>query len=525
MIGKMRMRKMFPILLVLTSLFSYSLCYHNVVHIVVDDLRPEIAAYGVTNAHTPNLDRLASEGVVFERAYCQQAVCGPSRNSFMSGRRPDRSRTWNFKNHFREDHPEWTSLPGVFLQNENFVALGSGKLYHPNQPPLYDTNRSWSDIALPYYNPCWNTADDKNAKFKDGGLPCVPCLIDIEHYVFKKKTSIANEFCSTDAYEDTFSVSRAIKLMQKAVAMKKQFYLGLGFHKPHLPWQYSSADYNLHKNENISLPKYPLPPKNMPDMAFHFTDGSAPGHTDPWHPVDNTDTINARRHYRAAVTGMDRKLGVFLKELKRLGIANETAIVLHGDHGWHLGEQGAWRKFTNFEQATRVPLIVKVPWLNTVNRSSDFVELVDILPTIVELAGLSLPAGETFDGISFVPLMNKTNSSYNNSKLSAFSQYPKKIHNMSRAWESNGIIHTDRNKFTHMGYTIRTHEWRYVEWVAWNQTTLKPIWSDVVARELYDWRNVSRDVSDGESINVADDDENRAVVENLSVKLREQFTS
>ena len=181
----------------------------NVVHIISDDLRPEIGAYGAPFAHTPNIDSIAEGGTVFDRAYANQAVCGPSRNSIYSGRRPDRSRTWNFINHFREDHPDWTSLPGVFLKHDEFVSIAAGKTYHPNQPPLYDGDKSWSEMALPYYNPCWNTADYPNASFKDGGLPCLPCPVDLEHYVLKKKISVANEFCQLDALEDTFSVRRA----------------------------------------------------------------------------------------------------------------------------------------------------------------------------------------------------------------------------------------------------------------------------------------------------------------------------
>ena len=149
---------------------------HSVLHVISDDLRPDLGAYGAVGAHTPNIDALASTGLTFDRAYAQQAVCGPSRNSFMSGRRPDRSRSWNFINHFREDHPEWTSLPGVF-RKAGALALGAGKTYHPKLPPAYDSDASWSPAALPYRNPCWNTADNTNISFQDGGLPCIPCAI------------------------------------------------------------------------------------------------------------------------------------------------------------------------------------------------------------------------------------------------------------------------------------------------------------------------------------------------------------
>ena len=214
---------------------------HSVLHIIVDDLRPELGAYGLPDRHTPNLDRLADGGTVFDRAYAQQAVCGPSRNSFLTGRRPDRSRSWNFINHFREDHPEWTTLPGLFLAAGG-EALGAGKAFHPKLPPAYDGDRSWSAAALPYRNPCWNTADDPTASFQDGGLPCVPCAIDVEARLFHNvNVSIANEFCETDAFEDALTVDDALALLRGAHARGAHFYLAVGLHKPHMPWQVSRA--------------------------------------------------------------------------------------------------------------------------------------------------------------------------------------------------------------------------------------------------------------------------------------------
>ena len=138
--------------------------------------------------------------------------------------------------------------------------------------------------------------------------------------------------------------------------MGKKFYLGLGFHKPHLPWQYSPEDYEIHAYQNISLPKHRMPPVHMPDIAFHMSDSNA--HPNPWVPISDDDTITARRNYLAAVTGMDRKLGVFLKAIEDLGIENETAVILHGDHGWHLGEHGLWRKMTNFVRPPKHQTII-----------------------------------------------------------------------------------------------------------------------------------------------------------------------
>ena len=376
---------------------------HNILHIISDDLRPELGAYGLSNRHTPNIDGIG--GTVFTRAYAQQAVCGPSRNSFLSGRRPDRSRSWNFINHFREDHPsDWTSLPGLFAKDPDFVSLGAGKVYHPKLPPAYDAEKSWSQAALPFKNPCWNTADDPNAKFQDGGLPCVFCAIDVESRLFPKhfNTTVADEFCAIDALEDTFSGDEAIALLRK-VPEDKFFYLALGMHKPHLPFQYSEEDWLAHPPDTIDLPAHTLPPVGAPAIALHFTEKAI--HDSVYEPISNASMLKARRAYRSSVTGMDRKLKPLLDALAERGLQNNTAIVFHSDHGWSLGEQGLWRKFTNFELSTRVPLIISVPWMEAQpSQNSNLAELVDVLPTIVELSGVTVPMDEpSYDALLSYP--------------------------------------------------------------------------------------------------------------------------
>eukprot|EP00040_Diaphanoeca_grandis_P003064 m.23634 g.23634 ORF g.23634 m.23634 type:complete len:538 (-) comp14292_c0_seq1:229-1842(-) len=500
----------------------------NVIHVIVDDLRPELGAYGVANRHTPTLDKLAVEGTVFDRAYCQQAVCGPSRNSFLTGRRPDRSRSWNFINHFREDHPDWTTLPGAFLEAGR-LALGSGKTFHPKLPPAYDGNRSWSPEALPFYNPCWNTADNTSASFQDGGLPCVFCPIDIAGKLDKKiNVSIANEFCEIDAFEDSFSVDFAIQLLSKAA--DRPFYLAVGFHKPHMPWQAAPEDFAKHPLASITLPKQKLPPSNVPGIALHFTD--SPVHSNPWEAASDVDLRNARRGYLAAVTGMDRKLGKLVEAVESLGLTNSTAFVVHGDHGWHLGELGQFRKMTNFELATRVPLIMKIPWLKTVSRVSGLVELVDVFPTIIALAQISLPSNQKLDGISLLPFIvqNETNVAPNSTviKNAAFSQYPRLIHDASEPWKSD-IIHHNRTNFTHMGLSVRTSDFRYTEWLLWNKTSLRPIWGDVFAKEFYDHRNETMFPTDfddaSENQNLASNVLFNSTITSLSELLFRQFSA
>eukprot|EP00041_Stephanoeca_diplocostata_P030796 m.940886 g.940886 ORF g.940886 m.940886 type:complete len:465 (-) comp23830_c1_seq4:363-1757(-) len=453
----------------------------------------------------------------------------------MTGRRPDRSKCWNFINHFRENHPEWTTIPGMFLKASG-LALGSGKVFHPKIPPEYDGDRSWSSAALPFRNPCWNTADQNTTKFQDGGLPCVPCPVDIDHYVFKANISVANEFCEIDAYEDTLSIDDAISMLNKAVdSGSSPFYVAVGLHKPHMPWQFSAEDVAKHPIGDIKLPVQRTPPQNMPPIAFHFTDDSLPEHADPWTPVSANGTLYARQAYRAAVTGMDRKLGKLLHALDTLGLTPTTAVVLHGDHGWQLGELGEWRKMTNFENAVRVPLIIRAPWLSQPQtlsrnpRTAALVELVDIAVTIAELAGITLPANETFDGVSLIPLLTSPAGRANNQSVKsvALSQYPRRIVDPSNPWRGNGIIRTDRTKFTHMGYSIRTLQWRYTEWVVWNQTALVPEWgAPVHARELYDHRNDSAYAVDFDAYdtdNVAADPAYASVVMELSKTLRGHF--
>lgn len=566
---------------------------HGVLHIVVDDLRPELGAYGLPNRSTPTIDAIADSGVTFDRAFAQIAVCGPSRNSFMTGRRPDRSRTWNFINNFREDHPEWTTLPGLFLRAGG-VALGVGKTFHPMMPPAYDGNRSWSAPTLPYYNPCWNTADRPSAVQRcegkaqsfpcDGGLPCAFCPVDIKSQLDKwifghgDNVSVANEFCEVDAWEDTLTVHAALSHLRhdvvQAAAAGLPWYLAVGLHKPHMPWQASAADWAQHPLESVSLPTHQQPPNHMPEIAFHFSESTE--HSNPYEPIPPSEVQAARRAYRAAVTGMDRKLGALMDELDTLGLAPSTAVVFHSDHGWHLGEGGMWRKFTNFEAATRVPLIVRAPWLGSLPRRSDaLVELVDVLPTIAELAGVTLPSDESYDGQSLVPLLSSgeeaeveatsegdavndaqlvndaqppvvTDASlveelgapvgvdrvhgetagFASTRTAAFSQYPRRVKDPSRPWYDNSIIHHARSSFTHMGYSVRTPSWRYTEWVAWNGTALTPMWEEVVARELYDHRNESSyptDFDAGELENVASHVELAATVEALSAAVRKQF--
>jgi len=304
-------------------------------------------------------------------------------------------------------------------------------------------------------------------------------------------------------------------------------------HKPHMPWQFNAEDLAHHPIDSIDLPTHPMPPTGVPGIALTFSDGTADkgAHTSPWVPISNASTVAARRAYRAAVTGMDRKLGSLLDEIDKLGIANNTAVVFHSDHGWHLGEHGEWRKMTNFEAVARVPMMIRAPWLNAAGSRSDaLVELVDVLPTIAELAGIPLPPDETFDGVSLMPLLQPSGSLRPSvsTKSAVFSQYPRKVKHPSTPWKSNDPIHDERTTFTHMGYSVRTSEYRYTEWLPWNQSTLKPLWGQAAAAELYDHRGLPSYPTNfnlGENSNQINVTAFAPVVAKLSSLLKMQFGS
>ena len=516
--------KFFGLLLAIQSSTSNSSTgIKNLVYIIVDDLRPEISAYNLNHPiKTPNLDKLAAESLIFDRAYAQFALCGPSRSSFMTGRRPDTTGVWNLDDSFRTNGigMNWTTLPGMFL-NAGFQTLGTGKTFHPQQPRLYDSNRSWSPEALPYYNPCF-----------DEGIDCFPC----------PKTgwgigNVSSDWCMIESRMDNKTVSRAVTLLNSAIASQqsggedaKPFFLSIGMHKPHMPWQAKKKFFDMYPLENISVAVHKTAPTNMPDIAW-TNDDSSPS---PWEPIEDDGAKLARRAYYAAVSGMDEHLGIFLDNLAASPVAESTAILLHGDHGWQLGEHCEWKKNTNFDLAVRVPLMLKVPWLPAKmgTRTPALVELVDVMPTLAELSGVAMPEDETFDGVSLLPLLETSAKAESISvKNASFSQYPRAPKNPDELWADNKINHADPTKFKYMGMSIRTGNWRYTAWYTWDNSSLAPAWGGESEGnppfvELYDHRGENTTFADFdgyENENVAGFPEYADIEAQLLLSIRQQF--
>jgi arylsulfatase A-like enzyme len=448
----------------------------NVLFIAVDDLRPALGCAGDPHARTPNIDRLASRGTVFSRAYVQQAVCSPSRSSVLTGRRPDTTKVYDLVTHFRDHIPDAVTLPQHFQAN-GYVSRGVGKIYHGG----YNDEKSWSAP--------WEGA--KAAGYGPEGQKLIARLRADAKAIQTKKDRIRGlpaeaPDVADDYLNDGWIANRGCELIRELKG--KPFFLAVGFAKPHLPFVAPKKYWDLYDPAKLPVSDDSTPPKGAPPFAWtNF------GELRAYHGVPKSGPVPpelARKlvhGYYAAVSYMDAQVGNLLDELDRQGLADKTVIVLWGDHGWHLGDHGMWCKHTNYEKATRAALVVARPGQKAAGKKTDaLVEFVDIYPTLVEACGLKLPDG--LEGHSFAPLLDDPARPW---KPAALSQYP-------RGGKDTGPL---------MGYAIRTDRHRLVEWR--DRQTDKP-----VATELYDHQT---DPDEGE--NVADRPENTEIVEKLKKQL------
>ena len=440
----------------------------NILFIAVDDLRPELGCYGRTYIKSPNIDRIAKQGITFNRAYCQQAVCSPSRSSLLTGTRPDTTKVWDLVTHFRDALPNVVALPQHFKQNGYFVQ-GMGKIYHPG----FDDERSWS---VPWQTPkAPNYAKTQTAEVKDED---------------KSKPKGGPAFESADVpdnfYKDGMVADLAVSTLRGLSKKSGPFFLAVGFARPHLPFVSPKKYWDLYNPAQIELAPNPYHPKDAPEYALsnsgelrNYTNMPAEG------PIPDSLARQLKHGYYAAVSYTDAQIGKVLDELDRLGLRKNTIIVLWGDHGWKLGEHGEWCKHSNVENDANAPLLLSVPGMKNAGKHTNaLVEFVDVYPTLSELAGLPLPAH--LEGLSAKPLLDDPNRSW---KTAAFSQYPRK-----------GL----------MGYSMRTDRYRFTVWVGRNDH------SKIDAVELYDHTTDPQ-----ENINVAKLPANAELVKRLMDQWRQ----
>jgi arylsulfatase A-like enzyme len=417
----------------------------NVLFIAIDDLRPALGCYGDPTAISPNIDRLAERGMVFNRAYCQQAVCSPSRLSLLSGRRPDTIRVWDLNTHFREALPDVVTLPQSFKQ-QGYTTRSIGKIFHGSGKPSKDAP-SWSQAPL------YDTVRDPQLRYSSPE--------NLKGQGLKRAAAECMDVPDT-SYTDGVVCNAALEALRE---IQRPFFLAVGFRKPHLPFCAPKRYWDLYQRDQIPAPVTREHPQDAPEIAVRSW-RELEGYTDiPKDAQISTAKVQELRHgYYACVSYVDTLVGRLLAELERLALSDDTVIVLWGDHGFHLGEQGLWTKANNYELSTRVPLILRVPGLGKAGQKTNaLVELVDVYPTLVEACGLRLPEG--LEGQSLIPLLNDPSRPW---KSAVFSQYPR----MRQG-------HRHRGPGDIMGYAVRTDGFRYVQWQDWKSR-------DVLTCELYD---------------------------------------
>ena len=457
----------------------------NVLFIAVDDLRPELGCYGKP-VKSPNIDRLAGEGMVFERAYVQVALCMPSRASMLTGRRPDTTGVVDFTVRFRDVLPGVVTLPQHF-KNHGYHAAGFGKIFHRDDKsswsePLFKSKRGEDDYHTEFGRQVmawlkedhrrltyvWDLGDGITKTKRPGGLPWeAPDISD-------------------SAVRDGQLADAALAKLDEL--KDKPFFLAVGFHKPHLPFIAPKKYFQLYDPASIAPATNPFPPRDAPRFAtYNWNDLRHYYGIPDVGPVSEQQARELKHAYYACVSFADAQIGRLLDRLNALGLWEKTVVVLWGDHGWQLGEHGMWDKHSNFETSTRVPLIVRVPGVRP-GRTRALVESVDIFPTLCELAGLPLDAG--LEGHSFTPLLNHPDREW---KAAAFSQYQRVI---------PGYGKIDRG----MGYSMRTDRYRFTEWLVPG--------TDFRAYELYDHQQ-----DPNENTNLANQPELQTVVEGLKRQL------
>ncbi len=426
----------------------------NVLFIMADDLRAEVASYG-SAAMTPNLDRLAKQCLQFDRAYCQQAVCNPSRSSLLTGRRPDTLRIWSNGTHFRELNPDVTTIP-LWFKEHGYTTRCVGKIFHNWHTEVHGDPRSWSAPEFLHYA---NHGDD--VAQVTGPLP--PNLAQTTTGFGYTKTGICEcRDVPDEAYYDGRVAAEAVRVLGEVKA--RPFFLAVGFWRPHAQFNAPKKYWDLYDREKIPA----LDPRRAagaPEVAFHES-------TEVLGPLDKQNTptpaqaAEMRHGYFANISYMDAQLGKVLDALDRSGVADRTIVIFISDHGYHIGEHTLWGKSSNFELDARVPMMIHAPG---VSRASDgkqteaLVELVDLFPTLVELCDLPKPEG--LEGFSLVPVLRNPAATVHNA---AFTQHPRPAY----------YDRTPTKQPEAMGVSVRTADARYTEWRDWKS-------GETLARELY----------------------------------------
>jgi iduronate 2-sulfatase len=461
----------------------------NVLFIIVDDLKPILGCYGDPFVKTPNIDRFAKEGVVFTNTYCQQAVCGPSRASFLTGMRPDYTGVWDLETEMRNINPEILSMPQFFKQN-GYITAGIGKVFDSRSVDENIDKPSWS---IPFYKKSNDYYPKEMGKAK-GRYRGVKVLEEIEIYEkiggakglkgkelsnfikINAKPSVESLDIPDNAYIDGATVLHSKDILKVLKENAKPFFFAVGITKPHLPFAVPKKYWDLYNRDEIQLAEFRENANNSPLVAYHGA-GELYKYADiP--PIASFSDVKGGMElpfdkqkelihgYYASVSYADALIGKLISTLVSLNLKDNTIVTIIGDHGWHLGDHNLWCKHSNFEQATRIPMIFKIPGIKA-SKTSALAEAVDIFPTLCDATGIKIP--EQLQGVSLMPILKEIKSKV---KDYAVSQYRR-----------------GKNMRT-FGYSIRTERFRLTLWMKDFYRLYKPFDEGyIVSGELYDYDN------------------------------------
>ena len=397
----------------------------NLLMIAVDDLNNCLSAYGHPQVRTPNIDRIARQGVRFDRAYCQFPLSSPSRSSLLTGLSPDSTGVYDLQKHFRSNVPDVVTLPQLFMKNGYFAGR-AGKLFHYGVPGGIGT----SGLDDP---PSWNKFVNPNGvdHTKEEAL--------LTNYTPDRGLGSAIAFHASASKEEehTDAILAAAVVAMMEENKNKPFFLGAGFYRPHCPWIVPAKYFDLFPLEKIQDPPFDESEmQSAPPWAYNTRPSN-------W-GMNALQRREAIRAYYASIAFMDAQVGKLLGALDRLKLADNTTIVFWGDNGYHLGDHGQWMKQTLFENSARIPLIIGGAGVGARGRGCPrTVELLDLYPTLAEHCGLR-DTPTNLQGRSLKPLLSKTDA----------------------AWDKPAITQTRRNvsgQFV-MGYSLRTERHRYTQW-------------------------------------------------------------
>lgn len=452
------MKPLSALLLLASSCFANE--KPNILLILVDDLRPAIAAYGDPVAITPNLDRLTERGMRFDAAYCNQAVCAPSRYNLMLGSRSTSSGLYDLSSNLRKSFPNAVTMPQYFAQH-GYRTESLGKVFHIGHGNLGDPE----SFSVPHFKEL--VVEYQLTECTGGGQ-----LTREEGYFTNQGKKDANgklrprgaAFEAPDvddeAYADGRVAAETINRLNAAKDRDEPFFIAAGFARPHLPFTVPKKYWDLYDPAKLPLAEIDSPPIGAPPFAL-----KAGGEIAAYKPVPVNGEVNedlARKlihGYYASVSYVDTQIGKVISAVDKLGLADNTIIVLWGDHGFHLGELGIWTKHVNYEMATRIPFVIAAPGVTESGSfTGQLAETVDLFPTLAELAGLPTPRGpQSIDGTSLVPVLRDSTARVRDHAYHCFPRGGK------------------------LGRAIRTENYRLVDWRPIADPTANPVY------ELYDY--------------------------------------